>query len=120
MSAYILANDLRVKHQPICVEAKETLPFSGETRRLGSGLISLFEHRSHQLPPLRVSSVKPTHEMTVLTSSIVCLSLMYASPGGRRSSRMSRSTLLTTSLHPSSALDPQLNPHSKLTQSGSH
>ena len=46
MSAYIFANDLRVKHHPICVEAKETFPFSGETRREGSGLISLSYHES--------------------------------------------------------------------------
>ena len=41
VSAYILAKDLRVKHQPICADANETLPFSGETRCFGSGSISL-------------------------------------------------------------------------------
>jgi hypothetical protein len=49
VSAYIFANDLRVKHHPICDEAKETLPFSGETRSLGSGLISLEQNDGQDL-----------------------------------------------------------------------
>lgn len=49
VSAYILANDLRVKHHPICDDANDTLPFSGETRSLGSGLISLEWNRRQDL-----------------------------------------------------------------------
>jgi hypothetical protein len=41
VSEYIVANDRRVKHQPICVDANATLPRSGDKRYLSSGSIPL-------------------------------------------------------------------------------
>lgn len=41
VSAYMLANVLRVKHQPICVDENATLPRSGERRKESSGSIDL-------------------------------------------------------------------------------
>lgn len=47
VSEYILANDLRVKHQPIEVDANATLPLSGDTRRAGSSLTELERKSKH-------------------------------------------------------------------------
>jgi hypothetical protein len=41
VSEYIVANDRRVKHQPICVDANATLPRSGDKRYFSSGSIPL-------------------------------------------------------------------------------
>lgn len=95
VSAYIFANDLRVKHHPIAVEANETLPFSGDSRRAGSGSMSL---RSQKLIQQCFGRATETlsYQITVLTSSMVCRILKYASSGGSRSSRIKRSILLRT------------------------
>lgn len=41
VSEYMVANERSVKHQPICVDAKATLPRSGDRRYDSSGSIAL-------------------------------------------------------------------------------
>lgn len=48
VSEYMVAKDRRVKHQPICVDAKATLPRSGDRRYLSSESIPL----DHQFSPM--------------------------------------------------------------------
>jgi hypothetical protein len=45
VSAYICANEFKVKHHPMSVEAKATLPFSGLSLKSESGLIPLEKTR---------------------------------------------------------------------------
>lgn len=68
---YIAAKDSSVKQNPYREDEKQTFPRSGEIMVL--------------------SSLSEYVRMMLFISSIVCLSLKYASPGGSLSSRISRS-----------------------------